>query len=88
MSHPKRHDPRSPLHITKLFALYAVLFTTLAAFAMLITQVSLEGDHYIFVGIVLFLAAVAAAMVTSRHARAGHWDSTDDMAERMTGGKS
>ncbi len=75
------------MHLVKLFALYAVLFTTLAAFAMLVTQVSLEGDHFVFVGLVLFLAAIAAVVVTSRHASANKWDATDDMAERMTGSK-
>jgi|GEM_PF-5249236 hypothetical protein len=87
MSHTKRHNPRSPLHLVKLFALYAVLFVTLAAFAMLVTQVSLEGDHYVFVGALLASCAVVAAFVTARHAKDGKWDSTDDMAERMTGGK-
>ncbi len=87
MPHSKRQDPRSPLHLLKLFALYAVLFTTLAAFAMLVTQVSLEGDHIVFVSLVLLLASIAAVVVTARHASAGRWDSTDDMAERLAGGK-
>lgn len=72
-------------HVVRLLLLHLTLFITIAAFVVLVTQSfnTFSPHHWAAMSLLVFGAAIAATVVTIRHARSGAWTSVDDMADRF-----